>query len=225
LGYGLKLVVLDYDLTLFNNLYDFYIAFNESLTRHTGKSISFEEFYERLLNDKLSELVSSESWSVWRDMRKKICVSRYSYLNRGVEWFLYMTSYMGLKKIIVSGRECHSRYIWLDLMKHGIDEYIDAVYTFYDMYLFGGVEEELFDKKWLLKYILEKYHVEPVEAVYIGDYKLDYYNSLELGLWFIGFSAIDERIECLKRLGARFTGRDFYEVFYNLLEISRKIRR
>ncbi|OYT40545.1 MAG: phosphatase [Desulfurococcales archaeon ex4484_58] len=221
---SLKIIILDYDLTLMDNICDFYLSFNEAYHKYVGKTISFHEFYKAFVNDQLINIIPDniDQEKLWKYMRKEICRSRFSRLNEGVHYFLYYTDILGLKKIIVSGRGCHPKYIYEELRRHGILEYISGVYTFFDQEILGGVEKVLFDKSWLLKYIIKKYKINASDTVYIGDYKLDYYSSLEVGVNFIGLTSIPERIILLKRIGVKRLARNFYEALLHVLDILRK---
>lgn len=221
--FKIKLVILDYDLTLINNLVDFYISFSESLEKFSGSKISFNEFYEYMSSDKLVSIPpkSIDSRVFWKDMRKRICRSHAIIPSIGVKEFLNITSSSNVKNVIVSGKECYSKYLEMELEKIGIREYINGIYTFFDLDILNGVEESLFDKSWLLKHVLNEYSIEPSDAVYIGDYKLDYYSSLKVGINFIGFATIPGRIKMFKDLGVKYIARNFYEVLHLLVKIKR----
>ncbi len=220
---GIRLVLLDYDLTLMNNIYDFYDAINETLIHFGGEPVPFKVFYKMFLEYRLWELIPRgvKPETFFRYFRR-IYPSKTGIPVRGVEYFLYWTRNMGLRNIIISGRECHEKRIWMELEKYGLDEYIDAIYTFFDLEILGGLEEELFDKSWMIKWVLDKYSVEPWEAVYIGDYSKDYYSSVKTGVEFIGLALSEERANCLSSIGAGRVSRDYYEALLHLLEIMRR---
>jgi len=216
-----RLVILDYDLTLVNNVIDFYLAFTESLKKHFQREMSFSEFYDLLVSDKIVDEVPTTGigYKVWVDMRRLICKSRYiSSLAPGLKFFLEITSSTGVEHVIVSGKECHSEYIWRELRRAGIDNFINGVYTFFDLAVLGGYEEELFDKSWLIKYAVKKHGKRVEEAVYIGDYKTDYYSSVKAGVRFIGLAFIERRAELLRDIGVGCIARDFYEALICLTE-------
>lgn len=218
----IRLAILDYDLTLVNNIFDFYLSFRNALKEYAGIDLSYEAFHDMLVKDKLVDIVPRNlQWSVWRSMRRQICKHHYSYLNKGAEYFLYMTSLMNIRKVIVTGRECHEQYIWSELRRLGVDQYVDEIYTFYHIPILNGREDELFDKSWLLSYIVDKNGYEPRETVYIGDYKQDYYSSLKAGIHFIGLSFIEERVKQLIEIGVKHVARDFYEALYHLVELAK----
>jgi len=221
--FKIKLVILDYDLTLVNNIIDFYISFSEALEKFTGKTLTFNEFYNYLARDELINILpdSIDQWVFWREMRRRICSSHTLIPSRGVKEFLYTTSFFNIKNVIVSGKECHPKYLELELEKIGIRDYVDGIYTFYSLQILNGVEETLFDKSWLLKYVVNKYKVDPLETVYIGDYKMDYYSSLKAGVNFIGLASLPSRAKMFKEIGTKYVARDFYEALYLLLRIKR----
>ncbi len=221
----IRIVLLDYDLTLMNSIYDFYDAVNTAVKKYGGEPVVFDYFYRLLIEHRLDELIPRGVSKVdfWKYFRK-VYRSMTGIPVRGAYRFLLYTSMMGLLKIIVSGRENHPLNIWLELRRHGLDEYIDEVYTLYDLEVMGGVEEELFDKAWLIKVILKKWGVTPCEAVYIGDYRQDYISSLKTGVEFIGVAFSRERAECLRSVGVERIAMDLEEALYYLLDIMRKRR-
>ncbi len=218
----IKLVILDYDLTLVDNIYDFYISFCEAYEEYIGSCISFETFYEKLVNDTLTTLIPEEvdHVSFWKSMRSRICRTRYLKLNEGVEHFLRMVNSMGIKTVIVSGKECHPYYIEMELRMLGIDDYIDKVYTFYYLDILNAYEGELFDKSWLLNHVLKEYSVEPFNVVYIGDYRMDYMSSVKVGIEFIGLASIGGRRRMFKDLGVKRIAENFYDILEYLVDLT-----
>lgn len=219
----LRIILLDYDLTLMDNLIDFFDALNKALLRYAGKTITFNEFYSRFLDNRFGDItpenVAPEIF--WRYFRM-VYETRYGRPLKGAEEFLFRTKIHGLRNIIVSGRECHSRRVWLELERFGLAEFIDEVYTLYDLSLLGGAEEELFDKTWLIKYILTKYGASSDEAVFLGDYSQDYLSSMKAGVKFIGVSSYPERKKYLQVLGVKYIAEDLLEAYYILGDICRE---
>ncbi len=220
LTYRIKMVLLDYDLTLMSNLLDFYDAYIVALKKFLGKTVSFTKFYEMLVNHTLDEFLGEgiDREAFWRFQRKNIR-SMYGYPVEGACYFLYWVKNMNMKTVIISGRECHPDVLYYELRRFGLDEYIDEIYTLFNLYVIGGVEEELFDKTWLIRYVLKKHGIDPSQAVYIGDYRLDYISSKKAGVEFIGVAFDPERKECLHRLGAKYVGENLYDALYYLIEI------
>ncbi len=220
LTYRIKMVLLDYDLTLMSNMLDFYDAYIVALKKFLGKTVSFNEFYNMLVNHTLDEFLGNNinKEAFWRFQRKNIR-SMYGYPVDGAHYFLYWVKNMNMKTVIISGRECHPDILYYELRRFGLDEYIDEIYTLFDLYVIGGVEEELFDKTWLIRYVLKKHGIDPSEAVYIGDYRLDYISSKKAGVEFIGVAFDPERKECLRRIGAKYVGENLYDALYYLIEI------
>ena len=223
--YNVRLVILDYDLTLINNVVDFYISFVEALRELTGKIISYDTFIKLLVEDRLSEAIPENinQWTFWRNMRRKICRSRALIPNKGIDYFLQTLNSFNVKTVIVSGKECYPTHIVLELEKIGLMRYVSDVYTFFNLYLLGGREDSLFDKSWLLKYVVSRYKVEAFETVYIGDYKVDYYSSLKAGINFIGYVSLPSRMKMFRELGVKYIVRDFYEALNILSEINKNI--
>lgn len=215
--------MLDYDLTLMDNLIDFFDALNKALHRYAGTTITFDEFYSRFLKNRFTDIVPENVAPevFWRYFRR-VYETRYGRPLKGAEEFLFRTKIQGLRNIIVSGRECHNRRIWLELERFGLAEFIDRVYTLFDLSLLGGIEEELFDKTWLIKYILTKYGVSGIEAVLLGDYGQDYLSSIKAGVRFIGISSYPERKKYLQELGVKYIAEDLLEAYYILGNISRE---
>ncbi len=219
----IRVILLDYDLTLMDNIYDFYDAINEALKYFNAKPIPFNRFYYLFINYRLHEVVPSsvEQETFWRYFRR-IYPSRTGLPVKGLDYFLYWVRNLGLKNIIISGRECHELKIHLELEKYGLRDYIDEVYTLFHLEIYGGLEEELFDKSWLIKWVLEKHGTEPGEAVYIGDYSQDYYSSRKVNVEFIGLALSKERAECLQRIGVKYIAKNYYEVLLYLLDIMKE---
>lgn len=220
----IKAVLLDYDLTLMNNLIDFYDAYNETLKKFVGKTLGFNEFFHLLINYSLQAYIPPDvdRFSFWRYFRQ-VYRTRYGYPMEGAYYFLYWVKALGLKTIIVSGRECHESSIWEELKRFGLNEYIDKVYTMFDTLILGGVEEELFDKTWLISYALSSYGLDRDEVVYIGDYRQDLLSAQRTGIKFIGIAFSEKRKECLRRLGAEYVGSNLYDVTYYLWQIIREV--
>jgi len=221
---SIKLAILDYDLTLMNNALDFYIAFVNALSELCDRKTSFEEFYYLLGEDALDTIIpfDVDRRLMWERTRTHICKSHVLIPNWGVKYFLQTARHLGVKVVVLTGRMCHPKHIIMDLEKSGLDDYISEVYTFYDLYVLGGVEETLHDKTWMLKYIVTKHGVEPQEAVFIADYELDYYSSVKAGLEFIAYLGHKSRYEKFKRLGVKYIARDFYEATIFLIELAGK---
>ncbi|WP_245521897.1 HAD family hydrolase [Staphylothermus hellenicus] len=221
---SIRAVLLDYDLTLMNNLLDFYDAYNEALKKFVGKTLGFNEFYRLLINYSLQTYIPPDvdQLSFWRYFRQ-VYRTRYGYPMEGAYYFLYWVKALGLKTIIISGRECHESSIWEELKRFGLDEYIDKVYTMFNTFILGGVEEELFDKTWLIGYVLSSYGLDGDEVVYIGDYRQDLLSARRSGIRFIGIAFSKERKECLQRLGAEYVGSNLYDVTYYLWRIIEEI--
>jgi phosphoglycolate phosphatase len=217
----IKLVVLDYDLTLLNNIADFYTAFTDALYRVVGRRISLGVFCKYFLEDRLSELIPKDIdlRRFWIMMRKNICRSRSLVLREGARFFLELLNTYNIRCVIVSGKECHPRYIETELEMLGIDDYIEQIYTFYQLDVLNGVEEELFDKSWLLKQVINNYKIEPEEVVYIGDYQMDYISSLKAGINFIGLASYEHRFKKFRELGVKHIARSFYEAARMIFEI------
>ncbi|MEM4432109.1 MAG: hypothetical protein QXO78_05155, partial [Desulfurococcaceae archaeon] len=75
---NVKLIILDYDLTIMDNIYDFYLSVAESFYVRTGLYMGFTQFYDLLVNDNLYSFVNNIvgfNGSFWRDMRRSICKS------------------------------------------------------------------------------------------------------------------------------------------------------
>jgi len=222
---SIKLAILDYDLTTMYNVFDFYEAYMSALKRYGGGFVSFDEFMELLNQDRLSERIPSgvdkaEFWLFFR----RVYVSRHSTPMDGVGDFLRIVKGLGGKTVIVSGRETSSAYIWMDLRMHGLDEYVDEVYTIDDLARLGGVEEYLFDKSWIISYVLEKYAVEPCRAVCLGDFTTDLLSCRKLGVPFIGVNKDEYRGRLLKSRGAIIVVKNFHEAIAWLPVIREKAR-
>ncbi|MEM0380466.1 MAG: HAD hydrolase-like protein [Desulfurococcaceae archaeon] len=219
---GIKLIILDYDLTLIDNIIDFYDSFNETLREYCVETVSYIDFYNRFMRDDLKSILPKfiDSESFWIKMRSKLCSSKsINYVDEYTRFFLYNTRLMNMKNVIVSGKYCHKQYIVNDLIANNIIDYIDDIFTFLDLDLLNGVEEELFDKSWLLKYVLNKYGVEPFETVFIGDYYMDYVSCLKTGVFFIGLARSDYRYSVFRKHGVKYIARDFREVFLYLIDL------
>lgn len=219
-----KLIILDYDLTLMDNIYDFYLSVAGVFRERTGLYMDFTQFYKLLVNDELYLFINSIfglSDSFWRDMRRSICKSHSLKPANGLVEFLLFARNNGLKVVVVTGRECHPNQVKLDLEKTYLIDYIDDVYTMFDLYVNGGYEDFLFDKSWLINFACRKLGVEPREAIYIGDYKLDYQSCLKTGCRFIGLTWIPERARLLVDNGVPHIAMDFREALIHVIDIMK----
>ncbi len=208
-----KLVLLDYDLTIMDNMIDFYEAFIETMRKYGYGTISYDEFVQRVATDNLHTLIPSETDArdFWRYFRR-IYPSKSGYPVKGIRRFLNILESLQVPIVIISGRETHPLLLWLELARYGLDEYIDEIYTMFDLAIRGGIEEELFDKSWLIRHAISKYGVEPRCAVYIGDYKQDYISCSKTGVRFVGITRFKERAESLRMLGADIIVSDYDEL-------------
>lgn len=222
MGFKIRAVLLDYDLTLMDNLLDFYDAYNEALRKYTGRMIKFNKFFKLLITHSLHTLLppNIDQISFWRYFRQ-VYRTKYGRPMEGAYYFLYWVKALGLKTIIVSGRECHETSIWEELKRFGLDEYIDGVFTLFNATVLGGIEEELFDKAWLINYVLRSYGLHKDEVIYIGDYRQDLLSSRKAGVKFIGIAINEERKRCLHDLGAEYVGSNLYDVTYYLWRVIR----
>jgi len=208
-----RILVSDYDLTLVDSLMDFYHAFAEALRSRAGKSIDFDTFYRHFESDNLNDLIPErfDKNDFWRFFRA-VYSSRFTYPYSYTSQFLRMVKSAGARVVIVTGRYTHSSSIWDDLRRFGLDEYVDEVYTAYDIHLMRGSEEYVFDKTWLLKWITSKHGARPCEVVYVGDYTSDLKSALKAGVRFVGVAREDGRRKILEENGAR--------AFRDLVEVS-----
>ncbi len=219
---GRNLVLLDYDLTVMDNMIDFYEAFSESLKRFGYEPVSYDIFVKHVLADSLHDLLPPEIrplefWTYFR----RIYPSKSGYPMRGVKRFLVVLKSLNIPVVVISGRDSHPLLLWHELARFGLDDYIDEIYTVFDLRMHGGIEEELFDKSWLIRIVIKKYYVEPSHAIYIGDYKQDYISCSKAGIRFIGITRYRERAETLRKLGAEIIVSDFDELFCYLDRIIR----
>ncbi len=210
---GPKLVFLDYDLTLMDTFVDFYEAVNEARRHYGLEPLSFQLFMEYFINDTLTSKAPPPHDQVgfWRYFRR-VYSTRHGHPMPGAHHLLYMLRLWGSRNVIVTGRECPSMVLWGELRRYGLEWGIDMIYTMHDLERIGGVEETLFDKSWLLKYILNLYGVEPSEALMIGDYRLDAQSALKAGIVFIGLSNIPKRARDLYDNGACRVVETLYDV-------------
>lgn len=204
---------LDYDLTLMNTFVDFFEAVNEARRFYGLRLFSFNEFMNYFINDVLAEKAPPHNDPIgfWRYFRK-VYSTKLGYPMEGSHYLLYMLRLWNTKNIIVTGRETPSETIWWELHRHGLEWGIDFIYTMYDIEIKGGIEESLFDKSWLLNYVLNKFGIDPENAIMIGDYKLDAKSAKKAGIIFIGLSNIPRRARDLYTNGACRVVSSLYEV-------------
>ncbi len=217
-----RLLILDYDLTLVNSLYDFFEAVNESRRAFGLKPLSVAEFLDYFLRDELTWKAAPEDCSdcFWKFFRR-IYRTKHGKPIAGAAIVLELLKSIGVRNVIVTGREVPSSNIWLELQGMGLDHVIDYVYTLYDLAIIGGREEPLFDKSWIISYLLNKGSFERSEAVFVGDYWLDALSASKIGIPFIGITSFERRALDLLRHGACRVVRDFYELLAAIYEICR----
>ncbi len=209
----LKLVFLDYDLTLMDTMIDFYEAVNRARERYGLKPLDYEAFLRYFIEDTLDRMAPppEDPIGFWRYFRR-VYETRYGKPMDGAWYLLYILKLRGCRNIIVTGREKPSTTIWGELRRFGLEWGIDEVYTMHDLEVMGGSEDCLFDKSWLLRVLLDKHGAEPGEAVMIGDYRLDAESAGKAGILFIGLSSIRPRAESLYSAGACRVVSSLYEV-------------
>lgn len=217
-----RLLILDYDLTLVDTLYDFFEAVNESRKAFNLKPLSLVEFLNYFLSDELTWKAPPESSLdyFWRFFRR-IYRTKYGKPVAGATRVLELLKSIGVRNVVVTGREVPSSSIWLELQGMGLDYVIDDVYTLYDLMILGGREESLFDKSWIINYLLSKSSIEKSEAVFIGDYWLDALSAGKVGVPFIGITSFEKRAHDLLRYGACKVVGNFYELLVALYELCR----
>ncbi|ADV64566.1 HAD family hydrolase [Desulfurococcus mucosus] len=218
----IRLVVMDYDLSMVYNLSDFYEAYSGALKSYGGGFISFDEFLNLLNEDRLSERIpggvrEEEFWLLFR----RIYVSRHPIPMDGVVDLLRLLKSLPVKIAVVSGRETSGEYIWRDLRMLGLDEYVDEVYTVSDLQRLNGLEEYLFDKSWIISYILRKHGVAPCNALCIGDFTTDLLSCRKLGIPFIGVNKDEYRGMLLKKRGAAIVVKNLFEVVQWIPELEK----
>ncbi|MEM0198967.1 MAG: haloacid dehalogenase-like hydrolase [Desulfurococcaceae archaeon] len=216
----LGLIVLDLDETTLENIFDFYEAYCTALRIHNEDCPGFDEFMVMFNENKLHEKIPSHVNHVdfWRTFRK-LYASKHSWLKKGLREFLYYVKNLGVRIVIISGRESPSYGIWFDLRKHGIDEYVDELYTMWDLEILRGYEEFLFDKSYLVNHARRRLGVQG-ETVCIGDYVTDYYSCVKAGGIFIGINSEESRNTALKKAGVKYVARDFTDVLVILSELG-----
>lgn len=214
------MVVLDYDETVVENIPDFYEAYCEALKIYGVKCPSFSEFEYLFDRNSLHERIPGgiRNEDFWRTFRK-LYFSRHSRLKRGIREFLQRVKLFGVKVVIVSGREVHSYEIARDLRMRGLDEYVDDVFTIWDLQVLMGEEEFLFDKSYLIRYAKSK-HAVYGDLVCIGDYVTDYYSCLKCGGFFIGMNSSKNRGLLLKKAGVEIVVSDFMEALVVLSDMG-----
>ncbi len=219
---GVKLVIFDYDLTFVDNYVDFYEAYSHALKTYGCKPPSFDKFMEMLEHDELEDSVPAgiNKNDFWRLFRR-VYVSRHGFLKKGCKEALNtLKSKYHVKTAIISGRETSSEYIWMELRRLGVDEFIDEVYTLQNLVYLNGVEESLFDKSWLLNYVMRKHGVLPCQTVFLGDYITDYLSALKSNVYFIGVNQSEVRGGLMVKKGVSLVARDFYDVLLHISSLN-----
>lgn len=217
-----RLLILDYDLTLVDTLYDFFEAVNESRKAFSLKPLSLVEFLDYFLSDELTWKAPPEGCleCFWRFFRR-IYRTKYGKPVAEAIRVLELLKSIGVRNVVVTGREVPSSNVWLELQGMGLDYVIDDVYTLYDLMTLGGREESLFDKSWIINYLLNRSSIERSEAVFIGDYWLDALSASKAGVLFIGITSFEKRAHDLLKYGACRVVRSFYELLVALYELCR----
>lgn len=222
----IKLVILDYDMTLVDSLLDFFDAINNARKYFGYPPISFKEFIDSFINDTVKDIAIPRDvdedffWKIFR----RVYETRYGYPVKGASYFLYMLRNYGSRIVVITGREVPEEKIWCELRRFNLHWSIDEVYTLYTLELLGGKEEYLFDKTWLIRYVINKYSVEPCEAVMLGDYWIDAICSRRAGVPFIGVAIPPCRKNLLTSKGVRYIVYNLYDALQVLKEIEMEIK-
>lgn len=219
---SIKLVILDYDLTFVDNYVDFYEAYSSTLKTYGCEPPGFDKFMEMLEHDMLEDSVPAgiSKDDFWRLFRR-LYVSRHGVLKKGCrEALIALKTKYHAKTVIISGRESSPSFIWMELRRLGVDEFIDEVYTLQDLVYLNGVEESLFDKTWLINYVMRKHGVQPCQTVFLGDYITDYVSALKSGVYFIGVNQSEVRGGLMRKKGVSLVAKDFYDVLLHLSSLN-----
>ncbi|MEZ0394568.1 MAG: HAD hydrolase-like protein [Desulfurococcaceae archaeon] len=199
----LRLLILDYDLTLLDTIADFYDAFNGALRACGGEPVgSLGEFVEHVARDELEALIPAGAdrngfWRLFRSLYR----TRAPIPREGALDLLRTAKALGLAVVVVTGRGSHPLAMSWELSAAGLSDYVDEVHTLQELEAIGAKEGFPFDKSSVIAFVLRGRGVLPGEAVYVGDYWSDYESARRAGVRFIGvaYGAGDAR---LRRRGA-----------------------
>lgn len=197
----LKLVILDLDQTLVDNLIRFYNVFCDILKIYGLRVISWDEFLKLYENDELSTHIPKPLYKrFWNTFLKYFGDNKYfnDKLFEGAREALEKLKNMNLKIVIATGRKCPSESIWSELRELGIDSYIDAVFTGLEGL---GSYNNVFSKRPLINKIIKEFNVKPWEIVIVGDYKSDL-DTGDLRIIKVGISRNPQRAKSLLEAGA-----------------------
>ncbi len=197
-----KLAIFDLDQTLLDTLPRFYEVFNRVLEEVGGARVDWELFLEMYKRDELNELLPSgvgveDFWRRFLELYDEHDPSSDRVLP-GVEQVLAELKRRGTKIVVVTGRRSRPEVVLDNLARHGLDKYVDAVYT-------ATCAEELefmFSKKEMILKALEDFGVGPSEAIFVGDYRYDMLSGKRAGVLTIGVTTGYESESVLRQYGA-----------------------
>jgi len=217
---GIRILILDYDMTLVNNLVDFYETFNTTLSLCGDEILTYDKFYRLYIENNLSKkIVRCSRENFWRIFRR-LYRTKTGFLNRGARELLIYSRSIGLRNVIATGRECPRETVFDELRIFGVEDLVDDIYTLDRAYTRDLEEEFLFDKSDIIKKILRDYGADPDEAIFLGDYLTDYLSSIKSGVRFIGVVDNDSKKKLLENQGAKCVARDLFEAIEKIYMVK-----
>ena len=197
-----KLAIFDLDQTLLDTLPRFYEVFNRVLEEAGGARVDWELFLEMYKRDELNELLPSgvgaeDFWRRFLELYDEHDPSSDRVLP-GAEQALAELKRRGTKIVVVTGRRSRPEVVLDNLARHGLDKYVDAVYT-------ATCAEELefmFSKKEMILKALEDFGASPSETIFVGDYRYDMLSGKRAGVLTIGVTTGYESESVLRQYGA-----------------------
>lgn len=197
-----KLTIFDLDQTLIDTLPRFYRVFNKTLKIYGLSEVDWGIFIDRYKRDDLDALISppvlvEDFWDTFLRIYDEEHFEDDKIIDGAVKCLSFLKN-AGIKVVVVTGRKSSRERVWENLRHHGLDCYVDEVYTAENL----KNHEFRFSKKELIIEIMGKYGVSPSEVIFVGDYKYDMMSGRKAGVFTIGVLTGYESRETLLEYGA-----------------------
>jgi len=197
-----KLAIFDLDQTLIDTLPRFYRVFNKTLKIYGLPEVDWRNFIDRYKRDDLDALIFPPTLveDFW-DTFLRIYDEEHFEDDKVIGGVIKCLSFLknaGIRVVVVTGRKSSRERVWENLRYHGLDRYINEVYTAENL----KNHEFRFSKKELIIEIMKKYGVLPSEVIFVGDYKYDMMSGRKAGVFTIGVLTGYESRETLLKYGA-----------------------
>ncbi|MEM2251146.1 MAG: HAD family hydrolase [Candidatus Hadarchaeales archaeon] len=202
-----KAVIFDTDGTLVDTLPRFFVVFNELIAQEGGKTISWDEFLKRYIDDTLDDVIL-ERLGPETDLHKFWLkfLERYREEDAGSKPIngsletLKKLKEKGIPIAVITSCILPAQRLKLELDSLGLGEFVDTIVTGRDA-IKDLNEKHHFSKEEIFRIAIEKLGVEPQECVIVGDYWNDIRDGKKVGAKTVAVLTGLMRRELLEKYG------------------------